>query len=142
MEDAEIVALYWARDQRAIPETAEKYGNYCLSVAGKLLERRESAEKRGGGQAEAVFEELAGVVSGGDSVERESDRRELLRAINGFLETLPPEKRVLFVRRYWYFDSVAEIAARLGRTENQVSVALSRLRRKLREHLLEGGFEL
>ena len=75
-------------------------------------------------------------------MERESDRRELLRAINGFLETLPPEKRVLFVRRYWYFDSVAEIAARLGRTENQVSVALSRLRRKLREHLLEGGFEL
>lgn len=186
MEDPEIVALYWARDQRAIPETAEKYGNYCLSVAGKLLEsredaeecvndawlrawnampphrpqalaaflgkitrnlainrrRRESAEKRGGGQAEAVFEELAGVVSGGDSVERESDRRELLRAINGFLETLPPEKRVLFVRRYWYFDSVAEIAERMGRTENQVSATLSRLRRKLREHLLEGGFTL
>lgn len=101
-----------------------------------------AAAKRGGGEAPLVLDELAEVVSGGESVEGALDRRELIRAIDRFLERLPPEKRSIFLCRYWYFDPVAEIAARFGRTENSVAVILSRLRQKLRRELLEGGFAL
>lgn len=104
--------------------------------------RRSNAEKRGGGELPLVLDELGECVSGRDSVEGEYDRKELLNAINGFLDGLSPEKRAVFVCRYWYADRVGDIAARLGMTENHVSVTLTRLRRKLREYLVKGGFEL
>lgn len=101
-----------------------------------------AAAKRGGGEVPLVLDELAEVAPGGESVEGALDRRELIRAVDRFLERLPPEKRGIFLSRYWYFDPVAEIAARFGRTENNVAVMLSRLRQKLRRELLEGGFAL
>ena len=66
----------------------------------------------------------------------------MILAIDDFLAALPKEKRRLFVRRYWYMDSVADLAADFGKTENSVSVSLSRLRSKLRTYLLERGIEL
>lgn len=104
--------------------------------------RRSGAEKRGGGELPLVLDELGECVSGRDSVEGEYDRKELLNAINEFLDGLSPEKRAVFVCRYWYADRVGDIAARQGMTENHVSVILTRLRRKLQEHLTKGGFEL
>jgi RNA polymerase sigma-70 factor (ECF subfamily) len=55
---------------------------------------------------------------------------------------LSAEKRGIFVRRYWYFDSISTIAFSFGMTENNVSVNLHRIRLKLRNYLLERGFEL
>lgn len=101
-----------------------------------------TADKRGGGEAPAVLEEIAELVSDTDSVEQEIDRRELVKAIDAFLEQLPADKRSIFVCRYWYFDRIAHIASRFGMTENHVSVVLSRLRAKLHRYLLERGFEL
>lgn len=100
------------------------------------------AGKRGGGQAAVVLDEIAELVSDGDSVEREIDRRELAKAIDAFLDGLSARKRNIFVRRYWYFDSISDIASRFGMTENNVSVTLNRLRLKLHNYLLERGFEL
>lgn len=45
MDDAEIVALYWARDERAISESALRYGGYCYAIASRILENREDAEE-------------------------------------------------------------------------------------------------
>lgn len=104
--------------------------------------KHNTAYKRGGSQTSLVFEEIAGFVSDIDSVEQELDRKELVRAINNFLKRLSPIKRSVFVCRYWYFDSVSDIAKRFGMTENNVSVTLNRLRLKLRKYLLERGFEL
>jgi RNA polymerase sigma-70 factor (ECF subfamily) len=104
--------------------------------------KHNTAEKRGGGEAAAVLDELLGMVSDTDSVEREIDRRELVNAMDAFLGTLPQKKRALFVCRYWYFDSISAIASRFGMTENNVSVSLNRIRLKLRDYLLERGFEL
>lgn len=104
--------------------------------------RHNTAGKRGGGEAVLVLDELTEIVSDTDSVEQEIDRRELVSAIDAFLGTLSAEKRGVFVRRYWYFDSVSEIASRSGMTENNVSVTLNRIRLKLRNYLLERGFEL
>lgn len=104
--------------------------------------KHNTADKRGGSQAEVVLDELAELVSGADSVEQELDRKELIKAIDRFLGTLSAEQRAIFVRRYWYFDHVSDLAVRFGRSQNYVSVTLSRLRLKLRNYLLERGFEL
>lgn len=103
---------------------------------------RNTAEKRGGGQLPAVLEELSDCVSGGDSVEQAMDRQALAEAINAFLETLPAEKRNIFICRYWYADRVSDIARRYRRREGAISMTLNRLRLELRGFLLERGFDL
>lgn len=104
--------------------------------------RRGAAEKRGGGELAVVLDELGEVVSGGEDVEQALRYRELVEAINAFLEGLPPEKRGIFLCRYWYTDSVADIARRYGMRPGAVSMALSRLRTRLRAELEERGFVL
>lgn len=65
--------------------------------------------------------------------------RELGRALNAFLATLTPENRMIFLRRYWYVDTVGDIAARYGITENAVSTRLHRTREKLAAYLKKEG---
>ena len=79
-------------------------------------------------------------ASGG--VEQEVEAAALAESLNRFLESLPQEKRVLVVRRYWYLCSVEELAAWSGRRRGTVSAALFRLRQDLREHLEREGFTL
>ncbi len=100
---------------------------------------KKHAEKRGGSNLTLVFEELDEVIAGYESADSALYRRELLSVINEFLEVLPADKRKIFVRRYWYADSVKDIAARMHMTENNVSVSLNRMRSRLREILQEGG---
>jgi len=104
--------------------------------------KHNAADKRGGGQAMVVLDEIAEVVSGTDSIEQEIDRRKLVKTIDDFLDRLPLDKKSIFVCRYWYFDSISDIANRFGLTETHVSVTLHRLRHKLHNFLLERGFEL
>ena len=66
----------------------------------------------------------------------------LAESLNRFLEELPQEKRVLFVRRYWYLCSIEELAAWSGKRRGTVSAELFRLRARLREHLEKEGFDL
>lgn len=99
-------------------------------------------EKRGSGEIGMVWEETEDFVFAGGSVEEDAERREILSAVNGFLEKLPSKKRKIFVRRYWYCDSVSKIAADYGITENNVSVTLNRTREALKKHLQKRGFLL
>lgn len=100
------------------------------------------AEKRGNGEIHCVLDELAECVSDTDDVEQEIDRRELVKEINIFLESLPSVKRDIFVGRYWYADGVQALAKRFKMTDNNVSVLLNRTRKQLKTHLSERGFEL
>lgn len=70
------------------------------------------------------------------------DDMALSEAINGFLRTLNAEKRNIFVRRYWYLDSIAEICKRFALSESKVKTTLSRCRTKLRKHLEKEGYTL
>ena len=127
MEDTHIVQMYWDRNETAISESAMKYGTYCTSIAQNILRNPADAEE---------------CVSGKDDIERQWEMKELIAEINQFLQKLPEEKRCMFVLRYWYVDSIGEIAGRLGRSENYVSVTLNRIRGKLHTHLTERGFEV
>lgn len=104
--------------------------------------RSRRAEKRGGGERELSFDELDDFVSGASSVESEAERKELIGEINAFLYKLPENQRQLFVRRYWGCLSVSELAERFAMTESNVTVTLTRVRKKLKEHLLKRGFEI
>lgn len=124
------------------PEMLSTYlGKLTRNIAINKRKRR-LTEKRGRGEAEVAFEELSDMIKGTENIEQEFDRRELSREINAFLEELPDYKRILFVRRYWYCDSVKVIAAELGMSETGASVTLHRLREKLRKHLRKRGYDI
>ena len=100
------------------------------------------ADKRGGSEISAVLDELSECVSGNSNVEQEIEYKELVKAIDSFLDTLSPEKRSIFVCRYWYTDSISEIAKQFHMRENTVSMTLNRIRLKLKNYLIDGGYEL
>ena len=104
--------------------------------------KHNSADKRGGGEMAAVLDELAGCVSGNEDVGQAYEYKELVAAINNFLGTLSTHKRNIFVCRYWYADSISDIAARYNMTYAAVSMELNRLRTKLHNYLIERGYEL
>ena len=100
--------------------------------------RHRSAQKRQGGY-ELCLEELAEVLPGPD-LQQTLDSRALGTQIDTFLATLDTDSRRLFLRRYWYGDSVRSLSRELGITENVISVRLHRIRKKLKEHLHQEGF--
>lgn len=102
--------------------------------------RFDRAEKRGGGEIEAVLDELAECIPSGEDIEADIDRRELSAAISDFLRTQPPRERQVFLRRYFYASPVKDIASEFGLTANYTSVMLRRTRDKLIKYLYEEGF--
>lgn len=101
--------------------------------------RRNSAEKRGGGETIVALEELEECIPGKDSPEGALCKKELSAALNHFLEELSPRERVLFVSRYWYLRSVREISQKMGLTETNVKTQLFRTRGRLRQYLEKEG---
>ena len=77
-----------------------------------------------------------------DGTECRVDSIVLGDAINGFLDELDGQKRNIFVRRYWFLDSVEDISRRYSVSEAKVKSVLLRCRKKLREHLIKEGFSL
>jgi len=183
MTDEQIVDLYWDRDERAVSETADKYGGIFRAVAQNILRndhdaeecvndtylkawgsmpdarptrlcpylsritrnlalnrlREQTAEKRGGGQAPASLDELAECVSGEAEPGEFTDRVAFREIMNGFLAGLAPETRGVFVARYWYSYSIAEIARMYEMSESKTAVTLFRTREKLKKLLETEG---
>lgn len=104
------------------------------NVAWKVCERRQAAKRSG---CTVALEELEGCLTDGKTVEDEVEAKELAQLIEAFLDTLTAKERVIFMRRYGFMDSYGEIARRVGISEKNVSVRLSRMRRKLRDYLGE-----
>lgn len=99
--------------------------------------RDRNTQKRGAGTFPLVLEELSQCIPDPNTIELEMERKEVAQLLNQFLATLPVWKRYILVRRYWYADSVCDIAYACGKTESYISMTLTRLRRKLKEYLTE-----
>ena len=99
--------------------------------------RTRSREKRGGGEMPLALEELEEVVAGSDSPENEAVRKELTAALNRFLAGLTQQERYVFVRRYWYLDSLTDISEKTGFSGSKVASMLYRLRGRLKKQLIE-----
>ena len=76
------------------------------------------------------------------SMEQRLEREALGQLLNYFLESLSRDNRLIFLRRYWYADSIREIADRYGITESKVKTQLHRTRKKLQLFLEKEGIEL
>ncbi|MBQ5749297.1 MAG: sigma-70 family RNA polymerase sigma factor [Oscillospiraceae bacterium] len=98
-----------------------------------------NAQKRGGGALPAALDELHECIPSASSVEDAMDEKELARTIDAFLRTLPERECNIFLRRYWYADSIRTIAERMRLPENSVKSMLFRTREKLRAVLEKEG---
>lgn len=86
--------------------------------------------------------ELEQCLPAPDNTASHMDEIVLADTINSFLSKLSPEKRNIFIRRYWYLDSVASISKRFTLSESKVKITLFRCRNQLREYLEKEGFTL
>lgn len=96
------------------------------------------AEKRGGDELPMVLDELAEVV--GEETSFSEQEEGLTMAMNEFLGSLTPKARNIFMRRYWFGDSIQDIACFTGYGASRIKMSLMRSRQQLRELLLKEGF--
>ncbi|WP_049962842.1 sigma-70 family RNA polymerase sigma factor [Ruminococcus sp. HUN007] len=88
-----------------------------------------------------AFDELDECIADtSDSIEDTTDESELSEILNEFIAGLDYKKRFIFIRRYWYLDSYAQISALCEEKEENISMILSRIRKNLRKYLNERGF--
>ena len=88
---------------------------------------------------ETALEELGECLPAPGRPEDQLEERETADLISRFLREQPQLDRVLFLRRYWYLDSVAALAERFSMNENTVKSRLHRTRLRLKEVLLREG---
>ena len=109
-------------------------GRIARNLALDRYDREHAAKRRC--NADLIFEELGECIPDvGEDGREMSDEIALRDAINGFLESLSEETRIIFMRRYWYLSPVAHIAGDLGLSESNVKVILMRTRKKFKAYL-------
>ncbi len=101
--------------------------------------RQINADKRGAGVVTVSLEELSECISQNKTVEEEISIKELARTIDSFLRTVRDEERRVFLRRYWYFDSIEEISIKFGYSQSKIKTMLFRTREKLKKQLEKEG---
>ena len=111
------------------------------NLAINMLSKRNTL-KRGQGQLDTVLDELSECIPSGNSIDESIDEKELTGLINRFLEGLPKKARIIFVRKYWWLDSVRSIADDLSMSENSVRAMLFRTKVKLKKLLEREGVNL
>ena len=112
----------------------------CKIVRNLSLKRWEHQRAAKRGICAALpLEELDDCFSTPGRVEDRLEADELARALGAFLDTLSPDNRVIFLRRYWFSEPYSEIAKQVGLSEKNVSVRLSRIRKQLKGYLIERG---
>lgn len=118
---------------------------YLLKIVKNISINRAKynlAEKRSENSVISI-ETLEGVLSeNADSPFSQSEKRRLEDEIERFLDSLDKSSRILFVRRYWYGDSLSYLSEITGYSENNISQKLFNLRNKLKKRLLKGGFNI
>ena len=142
-DSEECVSDTWLNAWNAMPP---KRPSVLSAFLGKITRnlafdrwKAAHAEKRGGGSLPLALDELDECIAAKGGVEAAFDEKELSHAIDAFLRTLPERECSIFLRRYWYVDSVQDIAARYALRENTAKSILFRTREKLRRYLAGEG---
>ena len=115
----------------------------CRIVKNLSLKKLEynTAQKRNSHYDKAL-DEICENIGSNEIIDEKMNVEILTELINKFLDDLDRSNRVMFVRRYWYCDSISDIAKMFHVRENTVSVKLSRMREKLRSYLEEEGINI
>jgi len=143
-DSEECVNDTWLRTWQAIPPARPNCLRLFLAKITRNLAldrfRSLSAEKRNGSQTALLLDELQECLPSSDNTEHTVLAADLTAAVNGFLRSLSAKERRLFVRRYFYAESVTELAANHHITANHAAVILGRIRKKLRIYLETEGY--
>ena len=143
-EDAEecfsdILLTVWNSIPPKVPEHLQAY-LVTLTQRGAINRLKAAGrQKRGGTYFAQALDEMAEVLPSGEYVESEVEQRELNRAVNGFLDSLAPDIRRVFLQRYYLSLPLREIAEENGMNLSTVKMSLLRTRKKLKAHLKEEG---
>ena len=105
------------------------------NVSLKIYYRKEAAKRNS--TYTVAMQEIEACIADQKTVEDEVEARELAHIIESFLDTLTTKERIIFMRRYAYIDTYADIAERMGISEKNVSVRLSLIRQKMKQYLIE-----
>ena len=143
-EDAEECEndTYFAAWQSIPPAKPVAFSVFLGAITRRLsLDRwrRLYADKRGGGVASVSLCELEDCIPSGKSIDDAIEEKALSAAISDFLRKMPQAEASVFIRRYWYFDSVSDIAKRYGFGESKVKMRLHRTRAQLADYLNKEG---
>lgn len=118
------------------PERPVKLMPFVARIVRNLAMKRLTYHNAAKRQAVILsFEELDACIPDARTVETALEGKELSRLIDAFLDTLDEESRNLFLRRYWFFDSVSQLSRSFGMSESKVKVKLFRIREKLKKYL-------
>lgn len=125
------------------PHRPNILSSYLAKIARRIsIDRLRSRtrEKRGGGEYELSLEELNECIPTGDRTAEEADLRVLAQSINRYLRTLPPQQRNVFIGRYFYADSLSDVAAYYRMSIPKTKSMLHRTRQGLKKHLTKEGY--
>lgn len=146
-EDGEEVVndVYMKAWSSIPPHQPDSLSAYLGRIARRLsidALRTRTRKKRGGEAYALSLSELEECVPGGAGPEEALELPLLAQAINAYLRTLPPPARNAFIGRYFYLDSLGEVASRLGMSEAKAKSALYRARQGLKNYLAQEGFTI
>ena len=138
----ECVSDVWLRLWNAIPpERPRSLAAYIATVTRRVAldkcDSNKAAQRRS--DLTVAFEELESRLSSEDSAVRALEQEDFRRVLNGFLRKLTRQSRTYFLRRYWYGESIREIAEACGAGEEKVKSSLFRTRQRLRAVLEKEG---
>ena len=126
------------------PSKPQRLGAFLYRIARNAAVDRykhDRAQKRGS-EYDAALSELEGMLSAGETPDSIVEADELAAAIVSFLKTLSQTKRIVFIHRYWYCRSIAEIAELSGFSQSKIRTMLMRVRNELKKHLERQGYVL
>ena len=99
----------------------------------------QNTAKKRNSHYDVALDELENCLFSLTTLQDEAEASELTQLIDGFLDSLDKTSRVMFVRRYWFSDSIATIAAMFQMNSHTVTVRLARTREKLKRYLSQKG---
>jgi len=123
------------------PQIPEKLRSFVCKIARNLATKKyhsNSAEKRNS-QYDLALDELSECIPDIDTVEDAYSAKELAGIIDRFLDTLSYEDKFIFMRRYWYADSLADIVQMTNMSYGSISVRLHRIKTRLKKLLMKEG---
>ena len=122
--------------------------NYLFAFVGRIVRhialnvcKKNSRQKRYAMYCE-LTQEMQECIPAKNDIEAEVEEKYLSSLIDEFLETCTEEQQNVFVRRYWYFDSISQIAKTYGFSQSKVKTMLFRMRSELKNHLEKGGYDI
>ncbi|MDO5399813.1 MAG: sigma-70 family RNA polymerase sigma factor [Eubacteriales bacterium] len=144
-EDAQecVNDTYWKAWETIPPQRPEHFYAYlakiCRNFALGKLDWKNAARRKA--EICSLTQEMEACIPDRRQADR-METQELQALLNRFLGEISQENRLIFLRRYWYMDTIGDIAARSGMTESMVKSRLHRTRCKLESYLTREGIAL